>query len=247
MHIRFFSLYLQHKTIIYYIMPLKYYKSIFVILMCFYIGCNAAFAQKTYLYKRVMVVKNGIKSAKNDDAHFITINSKGCYESDRDGYTKNTGFANFTKNEKNLHCYYGNCYYGNAHYYFSSNYDRINIVLNDNLVYVYQREMSGRTTASMRKTRKKTDNPGRIDGTIVVIPDNPTPTIIDEPERPKRQSLYSKCNYCNGTGVCQRCHGKCGEWTYIGSYTGSDAKTWINCSSCNGNGRCSICRGSGRL
>lgn len=65
--------------------------------------------------------------------------------------------------------------------------------------------------------------------------------------RSSSSSAYTKCNTCNGTGVCQRCHGKCGEWTDIGTYTGTNTKKWSNCVSCNGSGKCSICYGRGKL
>ena len=55
-------------------------------------------------------------------------------------------------------------------------------------------------------------------------------------------SVYQTCKYCNGTGVCTRCRGKCGEWKWV-----YNSDSWIECGSCNGNGRCSICRGTGRL
>ncbi len=65
--------------------------------------------------------------------------------------------------------------------------------------------------------------------------------------RSSSSSVYTKCNSCNGTGVCQHCHGKCGEWTNIGTYTGTNTKKWSNCVSCNGSGKCSICYGRGKL
>lgn len=57
-----------------------------------------------------------------------------------------------------------------------------------------------------------------------------------------RRSLYTKCKYCNGTGVCQRCHGKGGslEWVY-------NSQHWIDCGGCSGKGKCPICYGTGRL
>lgn len=65
--------------------------------------------------------------------------------------------------------------------------------------------------------------------------------------RSSSSSVHTKCNTCNGTGVCKYCHGKCGEWTDIGTYTGTNTKKWSNCVSCNGSGKCSICYGRGKL
>jgi hypothetical protein len=115
---------------------------------------------KTYLYKRVMIVENGVKSPKDDDAHYITFTFKGCHESDKDGFDAKHGFVDYTKDENNLHCYYGSCFYGKAHYYFSNDYMRLNVQINENLVYVYQREPSGRTTAKLRGAYPETNGGG---------------------------------------------------------------------------------------
>lgn len=51
-----------------------------------------------------------------------------------------------------------------------------------------------------------------------------------------------KCNNCNGSGVCNYCHGKCGEYRWI-----YDSKQWMDCPSCDGRGRCRICYGRGYI
>lgn len=207
---------------------------------------NGIFAQKTYLYKRVMIVKNGTKTNKYDDAHYITFTDKGCYESDKDGFTTNNGFVKFTKNENNMHCYYGSCSFGTAHYYFSNDYSRLNVRLDDNITYVYQRELSGKTTASRRPARS---NSSSSSGSGVYVA--PPPVINNGGgsirsssgnSNSHSSSIYQTCKYCKGTGVCTRCKGKCGEWKFV-----YDSESWISCSGCNGSGRCSICRGTGRL
>lgn len=223
------------------------YKRLVISLFLFFcIGTNLAFAQKTYLYKRVMIVKNGAKTNKNDDAHYITFTDKGCYESDKDGFTTNSGFVKFTKNENNLHCYYGSCSFGTAHYYFSNDYSRLNVRLDNDITYVYQRELSGKTTASRRAARSNSSSGGGVYVT-------PPPVISNGGSygnggnsggsSSRSTSVYQTCKYCRGTGVCTSCKGKCGEW----KYTYLDNKSWIDCPGCNGTGRCSICRGTGRL
>jgi hypothetical protein len=62
-----------------------------------------------------------------------------------------------------------------------------------------------------------------------------------------RSSVYTKCNSCNGTGICTRCGGKKGSWEYTDHYTGNGTKSWINCGGCNGSGKCIICYGRGKL
>ena len=192
-----------------------------------------------------MIVKDGIKTNKNDDAHYITINDKGCYESNKDGFSTNDGFIKFTKNENNIHCYYGDCSFGMAHYYFSSDYSRLNVRINDNLTYVYQRELSGKTTAKRRTVNS--GGKGGTGGSIVIPPvlnNNVGGSVSGSSSSKSRSSL---CKYCNGSGICYRCGGKRGSWEYTDWYTGDGTKSWINCGACNGNARCSVCRGSGRI
>lgn len=223
---------------------MKQKKLLLLLSLTLLVCSNGVLAQKTYLYKRVMIVKNGAKTNKNDDAHYITFTDKGCYESDKDGFTTNNGFVKFTKNENNLHCYYGSCSFGTAHYYFSNDYSRLNVRIDDDITYVYQRELSGKTTASRRVARSSSSNGG---GIYVA-----SPPVINtgggsvgsgsSGSSSHSSSIYQTCKYCKGTGVCTSCRGKCGEWKFV-----YDSQSWISCSGCNGTGRCSICRGTGRL
>ena len=217
------------------------------IVLLFFIG-GEGFAQKTYLYKRVMIVKNGAKTNKNDDAHYITFTDKGCYESDKDGFTTNNGFVKFTKNENNLHCYYGSCSFGTAHYYFSNDYSRLNVKLGDDITYVYQWESSGKTTASRRAARSSSSG-SNGGGTYVAPPANGGSSggSSSGSSSSGSSSTYTNCSSCNGTGICTGCGGRRGKWMGTGYYTGSGTESWIDCGSCRGTGRCGVCRGTGRL
>lgn len=209
----------------------------------FLLGNLSLIAQNTYLYKRVMIVKEGVRINKNDDAHYLTFTNNGCYESDKNGYSTSDKFLKFIKNENNLHCYYGSCSFGNANYYFSNDFSRLNIKLNDDLIYVYQRELSGRTTASLRTT-----SPSSNGGGVVFV--TPPPVVgggTSGNDSNSSHSLYTKCTTCNGTGVCTGCNGRCGEWRNTGYYIGTDTKSWIECGSCRGSGKCAICFGRGKL
>ena len=204
-------------------------------------GCVSA---QTYLYKRVMIVKNGIKSKKNDDAHFLTFNSKGFYESDKNGYeNSNSSFIEFTKNENNLHCYFGNGYYGFNHFYFSKDYSRLNVKIDNTTTYVYQREFSGTTTATRRKIVKSNNanNSTIISSTIT------SPPVINgssDNSSSSHESIYKTCHICNGTGKCQSCKG-----TGVKFVTGGSVN-YVPCGGCsnaNGNGRCYMCLGRGKI
>ena len=213
---------------------------ILILLICLFLaGRNAVLAQKTYLYKRVMIVKNGAKSKKNDDAHYITFTDKGCYESDKDGFSTNNGFVKFTKNENNLHCYYGNCSFGAAHYYFSNDYSRLNIRVGDNITYVYQRELSGKTTASRRTARVSSSSGGGYVAPPPTLSSGAASTGGPSGSSSRSGSIYQVCKYCRGTGNCSSCNGRGHKFGY-GGYEDS-------CPGCNGTGRCGICRGTGRL
>lgn len=185
-----------------------------------------------------MTVKDGNKTTKNDDAHYITITSTTCYDSDENGYEASGRFLKFIKNENNLHCYYGLCKWGYAHYYFSSDYSRLNVKANDNMVHVYQCETSGKTTAQMRR-----ESPN---GVKVIY--SPTPnvnnggstSVSSGTSYSRSTPTQSKCKYCGGGGGCSSCKGKGYQFNI---YSGHDG----DCPSCRGSGRCPICHGTGRL
>lgn len=203
-------------------------------------GCTA----QTYFYKRVMVVENGRKVNKNDDAHYITFNKKGFYESDKNGYENgNSSFVDFIKDENGYHCYFGNGYYGANHYYFSSDFSRLNVRLDHNTTYVYQRTSSSGSTASKRKIHQKQSSSATSVAAIVTT----TPVINSGSSSNSSVSshspLYKKCHVCNGTGRCQKCKGSgvsfvTGEINYV---------PCAGCSNANGNGKCYMCRGTGRI
>ena len=200
---------------------------------------NMIFAQ-TYLYKRVAIVKNGNRKATNDDAHYLTFNKSGCYESDANGYSLGGGLIKFRKNNNNLHCYYGQGAYGLSHYYFSNNYGRLNIKTDEG-TFVYEREASGNTTASLRKT-----DTGNSNGNVILV--SPPPIISSETSSSSsssssstRQSEYGyvDCTHCYGSGKCSVCNGK--GWVYS-TYTQDPA----TCSSCHGRKNCVFCQGTGK-
>ena len=213
----------------------------------FVVASGNAYAQKTFLYKRVMVVKNGAKTSKNDDAHYITFTEKGCYESDKEGITTNDGFIRFTKNENNLHCYYGDSSFGKVHYYFSNDYSRLNVRVDGNLTYVYQRELSGKTTARRRSAHSSSNSGGGAYISPPIINGGVPSGGHSSGGSSSGSSVYTICTSCNGTGVCSSCHGKGGKWMGTGYYIGSGSQSWIDCGSCRGSGKCPICYGRGKL
>ena len=191
---------------------------------------------QTYLYKRIMIVQNNQRRNVNDDAHFLTFNNIGCYESNSDGFSDSGCLIKYIKDENNLHCYYGSGYWGTAHYYFSDNYSRLNIK-KDDFVFVYQRELNNKTTASYRSV--KSNNDGNV-----IVPYNSG--IISLPESsssshsaPKARYGERTCPQCHGTGDCSGCHGK---GYIISIYT----QEYTDCPNCV-RGKCSTCGGNGKI
>ena len=103
-----------------------------------------------YFYKRVMIIQNGKKIPKNDDAHYIRVRKNGCFECDENGDNTFNGFLYYVKNENNQHCFYGSSSFGYVYYYFSYDYSQMEIRLSDNVSYIYQREDGKQTTAKKR-------------------------------------------------------------------------------------------------
>ena len=152
----------------------------------------SAFAQgTTYQYKRVKIVNNGVEKACNDDAHYITFVAQGCYESDNNGFTDNpNAFIKYTGIDNGIRCYHGNGYYGSARYYFSQDLSRLNLYVNDNLIYVYQRQPSLVASGVMRP--KKTPSQPATPVTPGVTPTGPT---YDQPQPYKPTEEYFREMY----------------------------------------------------
>lgn len=108
---------------------------------------------KTYQYKRVKIVENGVTKICNDDCHYITFTPNGCYESDSNGYTSNTSNTlTYAGTANGIRSYRGAGYYGNAMYYFADDLSRLNLYVTNQLIYVYERQPSLTPSGTMRQT-----------------------------------------------------------------------------------------------
>lgn len=203
-----------------------------IILFCTFHTSQA----QTYMYKRIMIVENNNKKKMNDDVHYITFNSKGCYESNEKGISENEyKFMKFIKKENNLHCYYGNGFFGNAYYYFSSDYSRLNIKLNYS-TYVYIRVVSSEATASLRIKQKimSTNN-------MFILPTS-SKNADSNSKKHSTKTHRNKCNYCDETGIDP-------SPTYGPNYTGKSNS--IYCKICHTikdnhyHAKCPSCGGKG--
>lgn len=173
---------------------------------------------QTYLYKRVMVVANNRKIQKNDDAHYLTFTSNGCYESDKNGYDLGAPFISFVKRENGLQCFHGGGFYGEGDYYFRPDRSRFNLMVGST-IHVYQREPSLRTTASLRQSKKQVPKSGGGGGFIPL----PMPSLSVPSLSGGNNKTTRPCPSCKGSGKGQS------SIYYPPNFTGSDE---IYCTIC---------------
>jgi len=205
-------------------------------------------AQINY-YKQVKVVVGQQDKSGDNSGQFITINSKGCYDSDRSGNTVGNGFLQYQKTDKGMHIYFGKSFWGNAYYYFSSDYSRLNVKpTQGETVYVYSKSQpqSGILTSSLIKPEVEPPV-GKEVPTVIIIPDNNPMGVTGNTGSATSDYSTSKlvnvtCSFCTGTGNNPNPN-------YTTNYTGynqyqycgickrtMDPHTHGKCPSCNGRG-----------
>lgn len=234
-------------------------------LLVFYTFCflsvSCLFAENpvTHYYKQIKVVtKDKIEQTGNGSGQFITFNDKGCYDSDKSGYTVNNGFLNLGKSTTDRVYYSGYSYWGDALYIFTENYGRLNIVVEESgitYVYVLATPPANVTTCALIKETKSNSNPIYP---AVVNPTNPVPVAISGGNGSSSGSTHTSaiCKGCNGTGKCTMCGGT-GYLTcsvcYGRGYTDSgrcaacDGRGKNICPACHGTGNCGVCHGTGKI
>lgn len=157
---------------------------------------------KTFYYERVAQVTGGKKTAVSGDGHYLTINNRVIYESKKDGtMAQYATTMNYLNSDGGLPTYEGRSYLGsNLIYRFAADYSRLNVVLADGTVLVYERK-SQPTAAMMRgyvppATGDGGGTPSGYGG------DYPSPKPDHGHPAPKPGNDHSEvtCVYCNGTG-----------------------------------------------
>lgn len=212
----------------------------YFLIIIFLSGLIHNVSAQTYYYEKVAEIKKGTKATASGDGHFITFTEKGCYDSDKRGFTENNGFLEYKYTANNIRNYYGDSWFGKAYYYFSSDCSRLNIKQESSgTIYVYARKTApaGVTKSSRHKT------PTTIAAPTVTMPTTPTAPSFDTPSSNSGASTQSRYGYytcpsCYGSGKCPICHGtKLADASYTG--------TKYVCNSCTG-GKCSACGGTGK-
>ncbi|WP_295940134.1 hypothetical protein [uncultured Alistipes sp.] len=203
--------------------------------------CVTSVSAQTRYYKQIKVVDTNRKQSPGDGSgQFITFNKDVCYDSDRNGYTVNNGFAKFGKDNGERVYYSGTSYWGNATYIFTENYNRLNIVLSGGTTYVYV--LSAAPANAKTSSLIKKHEPVPAPSPVVVIP-GPDP-LPPSPRPDKLQLKRRQCSFCNGSCVNP---GK----DYIPNYTGQEQTRY--CAHCGGysaphtHGKCPSCNGKGYI
>ena len=198
----------------------------------------------TRYYKQIKVVTEDRKEQPgNGSGQFITFNHKGCYDSDKSGFTVNNGFLKFGATTDERVYYSGNSYWGAATYIFLENYNRLNIRVDESgITYVYVQTMPPANVTTCALIRKAETSPAQKN----INPVNPINPPIDKIKIDKTPTSKQKyvtreenCHICHGNGKCSSCSGK---GYVISTYT----QKYANCVNCS-NGKCSTCTGTGKI
>ena len=184
-------------------------------------------ADATYYYE----LSNG-----GGDGHFVTVTSQSCYDSDKNGISIQNGIR-YYKGEKNgQYVFYGDSQWGFAYYYYSTDYQRLKIVVEaSNVTYNYVRKQAPANAISAHGAVPKNQSSG---GAVIMptVQTYNTQTTTTQESTPTQ--VDTKCIYCNGTGYCTMCKGR-GIYLY-------DSR-WYDCSACHGTGHCQVCHGTGHV
>jgi hypothetical protein len=197
-----------------------------------------------YYTQLKIVAKNGQEQKCDSSGQFITFNDKGCYDSDKNGYTVKNGFLKFGKASGDRVYYSGSSYWGETTYIFTQNYGRLNIrVEADGTTYVYVLATPPKnveTCALIKEKQESSTTQTAIIANSHTTPNNGNITTNQSSSTTKRDEYgYVSCPQCHGSGKCSTCNGR---GTVISTYT----QEWDDCVNCS-NGKCTKCGGSGQV
>lgn len=209
----------------------------FLLIVCPTVG-------QTSYYKQISIVYNNKKVKGDNTGQFVTLTTKGCYDSNKKGFTVNNGFLAYQGTRKNIHVYRGNSFWGNAYYCFNIDYTRLNIKITDSgITYVYIKTDIPENTITCSKIKPK-EAPDNTQHNIIIQQQNFPENYSKIPEKLKHEPKKVKCSLCKGTGVSPMCD-------YPADYTGGSVVTIRYCSVCNktnkyhSHGMCPSCQGKG--
>ena len=216
-----------------------------LLLLNLLLTAGSVFAQ-TYYYERIAIVVDGVRTTASGDGHFITFTTKGCYDSDKNGYTENTGFREYKRTENNIRNYYGDSYFGKAYYYFSADYSRLNIKEeNSGKIYVYLKKTA--PADFVVSSRKKSTSTPIVAPIVPPISNNSLDFSADGSTVNSPVSQRRTCPSCHGTGKGWD------EISYAPNYTGENNNQY--CAECGKymsahrhiHHKCTVCNGKGYI
>ena len=106
-------------------------------LILLYVLLPSLLCAQTRFYRLSYVVENNSKKPAGSSCIFITFNEKGCYDSDKDGFSMNNGFLKFAGSNNKGILYQGQSYWGTADYQFAPDYSVLNVRDKHGVTYVY--------------------------------------------------------------------------------------------------------------
>ncbi len=190
---------------------------------------------QTFYYEQVAVVKNGVKTEKYGDGHFLTFSGNQVYESNSSGGSLGYGSLKFVRSEGGKSLYVGTTYLllgAELQYVFNSDRSRLNVHLDNNRILVYERK---NTVSNPRQYESIHIDP------VIDSSGSSSGSGNGQNGNSNGSRSRTKCSHCNGSG----------DDAYNTGMSGYGTQTkW--CSKCNKNvsmdhahRRCPYCNGTG--
>lgn len=171
-------------------------------------------------YQRIAVEENGVRKSDVSDKMFVSFGKNVCYESDKDGFIVEKNYREYNGENANVIDYYGNSFFGEGHWYFTKDYSKLHIRLDNGRTYIYEKKIApSGFLASNRYSNTNQSNQYQIN---IIVPT----TSFEVNNSPTNNSTIRRtCPSCNGTGKGLE------RIEYSPDYTGSGRYEW--CSRCN--------------
>lgn len=221
------------------------------ILLC---SSSYSFAQETYYFEQIKIVK-GNSETKGSGGQFISFYKDICYDSNNKGETVGFGMLDLVKNDNSNYIQYkGNSYWGKATYKFNKELTRLNIIVSDGTIYVYNKSAPPKGVTASSLTRSSISSSTTTAPSVSTYPptiprqdfQNTTGNSNSHHEKQVREKVVREtCRRCNGKkrivintypsmfGLDDykvRCN-ECGEY-----HLRSVGHSHIDCPDCGGKG-----------
>lgn len=205
------------------------------ILLLFLSLCAAMVNAQTYFYKLTSVSTNGVKQAGDNSGIFLTFTKNGCYVSDKDGISDNTGFLHYQGQNGNAKYYKGKSVYGESSFYLSLDNSILNIPVGNMTLVYHKSGANGQSKSKYYAIGSHQQSPSSADHDYNM-------DYLRDKYQMEREMLennkrkWTPCITCNGSGKCSWCAGR--------GYTIVNGEM-MDCKLCRGGGRCNTCHGQG--